>query len=155
MIPHPVPLVFTFAYGHGDMQLSSKFRFKINIRFFLKNPDCLRNWLRGKCRILSSSGSGSFLNWRKFKKTHFKYHSSKMILINVGIWRISPSRYILKYSRTLLKFIVQKVLTVLLPFHHLDLKFVNVWPQKKIFFTVTFSTFNSFFSKQHFNVFIV
>ena len=66
---------------------------------------------------------------------------------------ISPSRYILKYSSTLLKFIVQKVLTVLLPFHDLDLKLVNVWPQKQIFFTLTFSTFNLFFFKEHFNVF--
>ena len=68
-------------------------------------------------------------------------------------WICSPSTYILKYSSTLLKFIVQKVLTVLLPFHNLDLKFVNVWPQKKIFFTVTFSTFNFFFFQTTFQCF--
>ena len=76
-----------------------------------------------------------------------------ILMIFVLNINISPSRYILKYSRTLLKFIVQKVLTVLLPFHNLDLKLVNVWPQKKIFFTVTFSTFNFFFFQTTFQSF--
>ena len=74
-------------------------------------------------------------------------------LIRLYYIYISPSTYILKYSSTLLKFIVQKVLTVLLPFHNLDLKLVNVWPQKKIFFTVTFSTFNFFFFQTTFQSF--
>ena len=80
-------------------------------------------------------------------------HNKPKILENYASILSSPSRYILKYSRTLLKFIVQKVLTVLLPFHNLDLKLVNVWPQKKIFFTVTFSTFNFFFFQTTFQSF--
>ena len=78
--------------------------------------------------------------WNTYFFLIFHFH-----IVIIGI---NPSRFVLKNSRTLLKFIVHRVLTMLLPFHNLDFQIFNVWPRKKIFFNLRFSILKSSILKQ-------
>ena len=75
-------------------------------------------------------------------------YTSTFRILQRYIIGINPSRFVLTNSRTLLKFIVHRVLTMLLPFHNLDFQIFNVWPRKQIFFNLRFSILKSSILKQ-------